>query len=214
MRVFVPRHDVLPHETRSGRDTAPIPGSRDRRECGLPDPQVISRKLFTHSQSQPDKCRAGMGLPGASVEAECDCQKAPSFNVLACARQRVGGVERALTPAEVTALGCRPDDRIDKGLVAQDGAPPEFIAGGQAQLASASNTHANKVTGWWDAAQIEINSFTAERIKPGSSQGWVLAKKPPLALSPSMSLRTGLSKGRLRQAQPERFPQCGVLCFS
>lgn len=147
----------------------------------MPDPQVISRKLFTRSQSQPDKCRAGMALLGASVEAECDYQRAPYFNLLAlfwlqftthdwfshleeghsqpelvamaCARQRVGGVERALTPAEVTALGCRPGDRIDKGLVVQHGAPPEFIAGSQLQLASASKTHANKVTGWRDAAQ-------------------------------------------------------------
>ncbi|MBC7734019.1 MAG: oxygenase, partial [Bacteriovorax sp.] len=31
----------------------------------VPDPQVISRKLFTRAQSQPDKCRAGLGLPGA-----------------------------------------------------------------------------------------------------------------------------------------------------
>ena len=107
-----------------------------------------------------------MGLPGASVEAECDCQKAPSFNVLACARQRVGGVERALTPAEVTALGCRPDDRIDKGLVAQDGAPPEFIAGGQPQLASASKAHAIKVTGGWDAAQsCGYDATSRQRVK-------------------------------------------------
>ena len=86
--------------------------------------------------------------------------------MLACARQRVGGVERALTPAEVTALGCRPDDRIDKGLVALDGAPPEFIAGGQPQLASASNTHANKVTGGWDAAQrCGYDATSRQRVK-------------------------------------------------
>jgi len=36
----------------------------DRLGLLKPDPQVISRKLFTRSQSQPDKCREGEGLPG------------------------------------------------------------------------------------------------------------------------------------------------------
>ena len=48
-----------------------------------PDPQVISRKLFTRVQTQPDKCRSGLGLPGFSPEAHCDYQTAPFFNVLA-----------------------------------------------------------------------------------------------------------------------------------
>ncbi|MBC7731435.1 MAG: oxygenase, partial [Bacteriovorax sp.] len=165
----------------------------------VPDPQVISRKLFTRAQSQPDKCRAGLGLPGASVDAECDYQKAPFFNVLAafwiqfmthdwfshleeghsqpelmamgCARQRVGGGKgdtagdavRALTPDEVKALGCRPDDRIDKSLVAQSSAPPEFVADGKPQLARAYKTHSNNVTGWWDASQIYGYDETSRR---------------------------------------------------
>ena len=48
-----------------------------------PDPQVISRRLFTRIQSSPDKCQAGYGLPNDSKEANCDYQKAPFFNVLA-----------------------------------------------------------------------------------------------------------------------------------
>ena len=48
-----------------------------------PDPQVISRELFTRDQSTPDLCNAGYGLPGNDVTASCDYEKAPFFNVLA-----------------------------------------------------------------------------------------------------------------------------------
>ena len=48
-----------------------------------PDPQVISRKLFTRAQSNPDACNHGFGLPNNSPDANCDYQKAPFFNVLA-----------------------------------------------------------------------------------------------------------------------------------
>src|SRR5256714_877811 len=104
----------------------------DRLALLKPDPQVISRKLFTRAQSQPDKCRGGHGLPGYSPEAQCDYKKAPFFNVLAafwiqfmthdwfshlreghnqaelmpvgCARQLVDNVERSLTPSDVARL--------------------------------------------------------------------------------------------------------------
>ena len=55
----------------------------DRLALLRPDPQLISRKLFTRAQSDPSKCRDGQGLPGNSVDAHCDYQKAPFFNVLA-----------------------------------------------------------------------------------------------------------------------------------
>ncbi len=48
-----------------------------------PDPQVISRRLFTRVQSDPTKCQEGYGLPGDSKDANCDYKKAPFFNVLA-----------------------------------------------------------------------------------------------------------------------------------
>ena len=48
-----------------------------------PDPQVISRKLFTRAQSNSDACNRGFGLPNNSPDANCDYQKAPFFNVLA-----------------------------------------------------------------------------------------------------------------------------------
>ena len=55
----------------------------DRLGLLKPDPQVISRKLFTREQSKSNKCRKGKGLEGYSKEGHCDYQKAPFFNVLA-----------------------------------------------------------------------------------------------------------------------------------
>ncbi|NTW07053.1 MAG: oxygenase, partial [Syntrophaceae bacterium] len=59
--------------------------NRHGNRLGLlkPDPQVISRMLFTRPQSQPGKCAEGQGLPGYSADASCDYKKAPFFNVLA-----------------------------------------------------------------------------------------------------------------------------------
>ena len=130
--------------------------NRHGERLGLlkPDPQVISRKLFTRASSPNDTCHDGRGLPGYSAEAECDYKKAPFFNVLAafwiqfmthdwfshleegrnapemmamgCATQLVGGVEKPLTPEEIAKFGCRPNDRIDKTFIAEDRDPPTF----------------------------------------------------------------------------------------
>ena len=124
-----------------------------------PDPQVISRKLFTRAQSNPDACNRGFGLPNDSPDANCDYQKAPFFNVLAaywiqfmthdwfshmeeghnapemmevgCTTQMVNGVATPLTPDDVQKLGCRPADRVDKTYVLQDSAPDQFTSGGR-----------------------------------------------------------------------------------
>ncbi len=122
-----------------------------------PDPQVISRKLFTRAQSNPDACNRGFGLPNNSPDANCDYQKAPFFNVLAaywiqfmthdwfshmeeghnapemmevgCTTQKVNGVETPLTADDVQRLGCRPADRVDKTYVLQDSPPGQFTSG-------------------------------------------------------------------------------------
>ena len=124
-----------------------------------PDPQVISRKLFTRAQSNPDACNRGFGLPNNSPDANCDYQKAPFFNVLAaywiqfmthdwfshmeeghnapemmevgCTTQKVNGVETPLTADDVQKLGCRPSDRVDKTYVLQDSPPDQFTSGGR-----------------------------------------------------------------------------------
>jgi len=130
--------------------------NRHGERLGLlkPDPQVISRRLFTRASPPNDTCHEGRGLPDYSAAAECEYKKAPFFNVLAafwiqfmthdwfshlkeghnfaeimpmgCATQLAGGVEKALRPDEIRDLGCRPDDQIDKSYVAESGDPPTF----------------------------------------------------------------------------------------
>ena len=55
-----------------GRDE--LARNRHGGRLGLlqPDPQLISRELFTRAQSDPAKCNAGQGLPGFSAQAHCD----------------------------------------------------------------------------------------------------------------------------------------------
>ncbi len=159
-----------------------------------PDPQVISRRLFTRAQSSPDKCNAGYGLPDDSREAQCDYKKAPFFNVLAaywiqfmthdwfshleeghnqaeyikvgCATKLVNGVQQPLTPEEIAQLGCRPEDMIDKSYVADDAAPDTFTAGGQTRMARAPKTTANTNTAWWDASQLYgFDDTSRQRVK-------------------------------------------------
>ncbi|MGH7855380.1 MAG: peroxidase family protein, partial [Candidatus Binatia bacterium] len=55
----------------------------DRLGLFKPDPQVISRKLFTRRQTSPNNCTDGEGPAGNSAEANCDYQKADHINVLA-----------------------------------------------------------------------------------------------------------------------------------
>src|SRR5271165_6820527 len=123
-----------------------------------PDPQVISRKLFTRLQSNPASCNAGFGLPNDSPDANCDYQKAPFFNVLAaywiqfmthdwfshmdeghnapgdiqvgCKSELVNNVQTPLTPEEIQKLGCRPGDQVDKTYVLKDSPPEQFTMGG------------------------------------------------------------------------------------
>jgi heme peroxidase len=163
-----------------------------------PDPQVISRKLFTRPQSQPDKCNAGEGLPGNSVDAHCDYKKAPAFNVLAafwiqfmthdwfshleeghnqppliamgCATQRRGTTDVPLTPPEITELGCRPDDRVDSAYIEEDSAPDTFVFQGREYPAHAYKTTRNTVSAWWDASQLYgYDELSRRRVKRDSN---------------------------------------------
>lgn len=159
-----------------------------------PDPQVISRRLFTRIQSDPAKCNEGYGLPNDAKDANCDYQKAPFFNVLAaywiqfmthdwfshleeghnqaeymkvgCETKLVNNVEVPLTADDIAKLGCRPDDRMDKGYVAQDSPPETFTYEGQTYLARAPKTMRNTNTAWWDASQLYGYDDTShQRVK-------------------------------------------------
>ena len=166
----------------------------DRLGLMKPDPQVISRKLFTRAQSNPALCNDGYGLPGFSKDANCDYKKAPFFNVLAafwiqfmthdwfshleeghndtaympvgCASQKVNGVEQALSPEDAKKLGCRPDDRIDKAFVSESTDPKTFTSNGKQYLERAPKTFRNTNTAWWDASQIYgYDDRSRQRVK-------------------------------------------------
>jgi hypothetical protein len=159
----------------------------------MPDPQVISRKLFSRD-GESTTCKDGFGQPGFSTNADCDYKKAPFFNVLAaywiqfmthdwfshldeghndvdymnagCVSQKVNGVEVPMTPADAARLGCRPADAIDKGFVAGRGPAPTFSVDGVDRLARAPSTSRNNNTAWWDASQIYGYSETSRlRVK-------------------------------------------------
>ena len=154
----------------------------DRLGLLKPDPQVISRKLLTRLQSEPEKCNNGQGLASHSPEANCDYKKAPFLNVLAafwvqfmthdwfshleegsngaelmlmgCATEIESGIEKSLTPERVKQLNCRPEDRIDKGLIGLETPPSTFDYAGHEYLTRAPKATANKNTAWWDASQL------------------------------------------------------------
>ncbi|HKY09486.1 MAG TPA: peroxidase family protein, partial [Candidatus Binatia bacterium] len=159
----------------------------DRLGLLRPDPQVISRKLFTRRQSSPKDC----GANGDSAHFNCDYQRANHVNVLAafwiqfmthdwfshldegrngaeliamgCAVRRAGDGEKPLTRSDVAELDCRPGDRIDSSLVAAGEPAPSFVAHGVRRLSRAPKTTHNTVTAWWDASQIYGHNETSQR---------------------------------------------------
>jgi hypothetical protein len=155
----------------------------DRLGLLKPDPQLISRKLFTRKQSNPEACRAGQGLLNDPVEANCDYQPAPFFNVLAAywiqfmthdwfSHMQEGHnddsqwMKVGCDSEEAQRLGCRPDDRIDKGYVAQDSAPGKFTNNGKEYLTRAPKTYHNTNTAWWDASQLYgFDPVSRKRVK-------------------------------------------------
>ena len=159
-----------------GRDD--LARNRHGNRLGLlkPDPQVISRRLFTRPQSSVDACREGHGLPGSAPEANCDYKKAPFFNVLAAfwiqfmthdwfshLREGRNAPEMMEVGCTTAGLGCRPGDRMDRSLIAQDGPPPTFTHNNTQYLTRAHKTSLNTVTAWWDASQIYGFDATSRR---------------------------------------------------
>jgi len=134
-----------------------------------PDPQLISRKLFTREQTSTT-CNAGQGLPDYSAGAECDYLKAPFFNVLAAfwiqfmthdwfahtdeGRNSPGLTSVGCASAEAIALGCRPGDQMEQAIFAEDTTPSTFAHDGAEYLSRSPKTTSNNVTAWWDASQI------------------------------------------------------------
>ena len=201
----------------------------DRLGLLMPDPQVISRKLFTRQQTNPSACNAGFGLPNNSPDANCDYQKAPFFNVLAaywiqfmthdwfshmeeghnaseymdvgCKTQLVNNVETPLTPEDIQKLGCRPGDRVDKTYVQQDSPPDKFSSGGHEYLTRSPKTFSNNNTAWWDASQLYgYDETSRKRVKRDP-------KDPAKLLLEPVSGMTGAGYLPVLQASDPMQPQ-------
>ena len=149
-----------------------------------PDPQVISRKLFTRAQPSFAKCNDGRGAANNSPEASCAYRMAAYVNVLAAfwiqfmthdwfSHLEEGHNEPTLMPMGCSAqsdhaksLGCRPEDRIDKSFVAEEAPAPSSTIGARRRLTRAPKTMLNKVTAWWDGSQIYGYDETShQRVK-------------------------------------------------
>lgn len=164
-----------------------------------PDPQVISRELFTRQQSQPELCNAGLGVPEKPGDAQCDYQKAPFFNVLAAfwiqfmthdwfshleeGRNAPGLMAVGCDESDQARLGCRPGDQAEPALVAEQGLPPvmHVARGGtgasKPQWTRAPKTSSNTVTAWWDASQIYgYDGTSLQRVIVDSQDGAKLAQ--------------------------------------
>jgi Animal haem peroxidase len=170
----------------------PIAVNRHGGRVGLlkPDPQLISQKLFTRSGTFDGNC-ISQELSENSAEASCDYQKAAHLNLLAgfwiqfvthdwfshldegqnqsammamgCDHPSAANDSSRLSPEQTQHVGCRPADRIDKSLIAQDIPAPTFNLGKKSYMARAHRTTANKVTAWWDASQIYGYDETSRR---------------------------------------------------
>ena len=151
-----------------------------------PDPQLISRKLFTRDQSDENhQCASedGQDLPPS---AQCDYLEAPFFNVLAAywiqfmthdwfSHTDEGRNERRLVTAGCTSeeaknLGCRETDRIEPSLFSKTSVPGEFTHNNKTHMKRAPKTTANHVTAWWDASQIYgFDELSLSRVKRDQS---------------------------------------------
>ena len=146
--------------------------NRHGQRIGLlkPDPQLISRKLFTREQTSDNGCHQGQGDKHYSNKVDCDYLKAPFFNVLAAfwiqfmthdwfSHTIEGHNKKELTSvgcssAEARALGCRSKDRREPSLYAKTSQPASFTHDGQTYAKRSPKTTHNQVTAWWDASQI------------------------------------------------------------
>ncbi|MCP4767464.1 MAG: hypothetical protein GY875_14450 [Gammaproteobacteria bacterium] len=147
-----------------------------------PDPQLISRQLFTREPSSDNhQCLSedGKDLPAS---AECDYQKAPFFNVLAAYwiqfmthdwfSHTIEGHNQRRTVTvgcdsdEARELGCRTGDRMEPTLYARVTQPKQFTHEGANYMSRAPKTTNNQVTAWWDASQIYgHDDLSLQRVK-------------------------------------------------
>ena len=168
------------YKTDLARNRHSDPVNGDRLDLLKPDPQLISRSLFTREQSSTT-CNNGLGLPDYSPSAECDYLKAPFFNVLAAfwiqfmthdwfshvreGRNAPNLMAVGCESGEAVRLGCRPQDQIESSLYAHESDPDAFTAQGNDYLDRSYRTTRNTNSAWWDASQIYgYDETSAQRV--------------------------------------------------
>jgi hypothetical protein len=163
----------------------------------VPDPQLISRKLFTRQQADGNGCNNGFGSPTFSNTVDCDYQKAPFFNVLAAywiqfmthdwfshmdeGHNAPEMMAVGCTSDEAQRLGCDPRNQVDKGYVLQDSPPDTFTSNNKTYMTRAPKTYANNNTAWWDASQIYgYDDTSVKRVKrdPGDPAKLLMVAVP------------------------------------
>jgi len=175
----------------------------DRIGLLKPDPQLISRKLFTREQAEGNGCNQGLGDAGYSTDAKCDYLKAPFFNVLAAfwiqfmthdwfshtfeGRNKPELQPVGCTSEEARSLGCREGDRLEPSLYAQETVPDSFENAGETYLKRSPKTTSNLVTAWWDASQIYgYDDLSVKRVqRDPEDQAKLLLKNNYLPLLPA-----------------------------
>ncbi|HKT33466.1 MAG TPA: peroxidase family protein [Nitrospira sp.] len=142
-----------------------------------PNPQVISRTLFSRDQSQSVNCHEGHG--SNSESSRCAYEKANSFNVLAAfwiqfmthdwfshtkeGRNADTMMHMACTEELKQTIHCRPEDEIGEALI--DRTDPGTFNNGKS-LKKAQRRTLNRVTAWWDASQVYgYDETSRKRVK-------------------------------------------------
>jgi len=142
-----------------------------------PNPQLISRTLFSRDQTQAKNCHDGHGSKNSP--SICPYEKANSFNVLAAfwiqfmthdwfshardGRNSETMMKMGCTEQLKETIKCRPEDQIGEALL--DRTDPGTFANGKS-LKKAQRRTLNRVTAWWDASQIYgYDETSRKRVK-------------------------------------------------
>jgi len=174
-----------------------------------PNPQLISRTLFSRDQTQAVNCNGGYGSRAAA--ARCPYEKANSFNVLAAfwiqfmthdwfSHSREGrNADRMMTMGCTEQLKqtikCRPEDRIGEALI--DRTDPGRFNNGKS-LKRAQQRTLNRVTAWWDASQMYgYDETSAKRVKKDPDDPAKLLMRPIGAPPENEKQRAGWKQGYL-----------------
>lgn len=134
----------------------------ERTSITTPDPQVVSRVLFTRAQSDAEACAAGKGK-------SCDYAEAATLNVLAgfwiqfmthdwfshLDEGRNGsGAQPLGCPVGSPAGSCNPGMVMEPPLSEARGRPDTLDGTPEGEPERAHFVSRNTTTAWWDASQI------------------------------------------------------------